>query len=384
MRKAVAFIPARGGSKGIPGKNIKPLAGKPLIGYAIESALAVDSIDHVIISTDSKDIEDVVRNKYSKNNKCQIFHRDITTASDEASTESAMLDFVERTDIEFHDLILIQATSPLVESIHLREGYEKYLSEQLGGLVSVVRQKRFLWDKKGPLNYEPTNRPRRQDFDGHLVENGAFYITSREKLLQSKCRISEPYGVYEMPESSYFEIDELTDWAIVEKLIEQKYDAEKRNKIPNDIGAVVLDFDGVFTDNKVIVFQDGKEAIICDRGDGMGIELLRKSGIPVWVLSKEQNPVLKARCKKLKIPCIHGVDDKWSLLQSQLKDKKIDSANVIYVGNDINDIECLENVGIGVAVSDSHQRVLQIADLILNKKGGNGAIRELADLINAK
>jgi len=381
MRKAIAFIPARGGSKGIPGKNIKLIAGKPLISYVIESALGVDAIDHVVVSTDSKDIEDVVRNEYFDNEKCQIFHREPATATDEATTELAMLDFAERTDIEFDDLILIQATSPLIESVHFREGYEKYLSEQLGGLVSVVRQKRFFWDTKGPLNYEPTKRPRRQDFDGHLVENGAFYITSRKKLLQTKCRISEPYGVYEMPEESYFEIDEPNDWGIVEQLIKQKKNAGKSIKLPEKIDAVVLDFDGVFTDNKVIVFQDGEEAIICDRGDGMGIELLRKAGIPVWVLSKEQNPVLKARCKKLKIPCVHGVDDKWPLLQSQLKKKDIDPAHVIYVGNDVNDIECMSNVGCGVAVADSKQDVLSTADYTLSSKGGNGAIRELCEII---
>ncbi|MEX1014129.1 MAG: acylneuraminate cytidylyltransferase [Candidatus Paceibacterota bacterium] len=380
----VAFIPVRGGSKSIPGKNIKMLAGKPLLCHTVDAALSASSINKVVVSTESEEIRKVVRRYYGDDNKLLLFDRSIETTTDTATSESAMLDFAKRYQEEFDHIVLIQATSPLLESYQLEEGLIKYFENKLGGLVSVVSQKRFMWDEKNPLNYKPQDRPRRQDFQGFFVENGAFYITSKSRLLETGCRVSEPYGIYVMPEESYYEIDEPEDWDVVESLVKRSQLQHKLNKIPKPLRAVVFDFDGVFTDNKVIVFQNGEEAIICDRGDGMGIELLKKAGIPVWVLSKEKNPVLKARCNKLKIPCIHGVDNKWPLLQSQLKKKEIDPLNVIYVGNDVNDIECLMNVGCGIAPSDAHPKIKSIVDIILSNFGGDGAIREIAELILEK
>jgi len=377
----IAFIPLRGGSKSIPNKNIKKLVGKPLLCYSVDAALEAEEVDKVVVSTDSEEIKQVIHQHYPHQEKLVLFVRDPSTATDTASTESAMIDFAERASFDFDDIILIQATSPLIESGHLDDGYKKYRDNKLGGLVSVVCQKRFIWDEDTPQNYDPQNRPRRQEFNGYLVENGAFYITSKQNLLKSKCRISKPYGTYEMPESTFFEIDEPEDWEIVESLVKRKQEKQKKSKLPKKIDAVVLDFDGVFTDNKVIVFQNGEEAVICDRGDGMGIGLLKKVKIPIWVISKEKNPVLKARCDKLDIDCYHGIDDKWTILKKQIDKKGFNVENVIYVGNDINDIECMENVGCGIAVSDSHDNVLKIADLVLKHNGGKGALRELSDLI---
>jgi len=381
MSKYVAFIPVRGGSKGIPCKNIKLLNGKPLLQYVIDAAVAVEEIDNVVIATDSDEIRNVVQSLFGEIDKVSIFDRDPVTATDEASTESAMLDFAARFDQPFENIILIQATSPLLKPNQLKEGIKKYEIENLGGLVSVVEQKRFIWQDNTPVNYSPENRSRRQNFKGHFIENGAFYITSRKLLLENKCRISEPYGTYTMPLESYYEIDEPEDWTIIENILAEKETISISDTLPKLLKAVVFDFDGVFTDNKVIVQQNGDEAVICDRGDGMGISMLKKHGIDVWVLSKEQNPVLKSRCEKLKIPCIHGVDDKWPLLKKQLKDRGYSTDEVIYVGNDVNDIECIQGVKCGVAVADSHPEVLKHAGLVLSKNGGSGAIRELSDML---
>lgn len=381
MSKFVAFIPLRGGSKGIPGKNIKQIAGRPLLQYVTEAALAADEIEHIVISTDSDDIRQTVKRLYRNNEKVILFNRLPSTATDDATTESAMLDFAERSDLEFDHVILIQATSPLLQTRHLVEGIAKYKNDKLGGLVSVVEQNRFLWKDGKPMNYNPLNRSRRQGFEGHTVENGAFYITGRQLLLKNKCRISKPYGTYVMPWNSYYEIDEPEDWEHIEHVLVSSEMKRSTNQLPRPVKAVVFDFDGVFTDNKVIVQQNGEEAIVCDRGDGMGISKLRKLGIDMWVISKEQNPVLKSRCEKLKIPCIHGVDDKWTLLRKQLHERSYRPEEVVYVGNDVNDIECILHVGCGVAVADSHPDVLKVSDLILTKNGGNGAIRELCDMI---
>jgi N-acylneuraminate cytidylyltransferase len=142
-----------------------------------------------------------------------------------------------------------------------------------------------------------------------------------------------------------------------------------------------MDFDGVFTDNKVIVSQDGREAVVCDRSDGWGLSHLRNLGLPVLVISTEKNPVVKARCDKLGIDCLYGVDDKLAALNTWLKECRIDPSAVIYVGNDVNDLTCLRAVGCAVVVNDAHPDVRAAAHIVLSAPGGNGAIRELADLI---
>jgi YrbI family 3-deoxy-D-manno-octulosonate 8-phosphate phosphatase len=148
------------------------------------------------------------------------------------------------------------------------------------------------------------------------------------------------------------------------------------------IRLVVSDFDGVMTDNKVLVDENGKEYVFCNRGDGLGIELLKKNScLDIIVISKEKNPVVQARCKKLKIECRQGVDDKAVALLEETKKRGLDIKQVCFIGNDLNDIECIKAAGIGVGVADSHASVLKVANFITKNKGGNGAIREIIDLI---
>lgn len=144
---------------------------------------------------------------------------------------------------------------------------------------------------------------------------------------------------------------------------------------------LVFDFDGVFTNNSVWVDQDGKESICCSRYDGLGIEMLRRINFPLLVISREKNNVTKLRCKKLKINCISGVDNKLDILLKEAKRKEIPLRNVCYVGNDVNDIECLKKVGLAVAVADSHTSILKVADYATKSKGGHGAVREICDLV---
>jgi N-acylneuraminate cytidylyltransferase len=155
-------------------------------------------------------------------------------------------------------------------------------------------------------------------------------------------------------------------------------------KLPHRPTLLVLDFDGVFTDNSVYVGEDGKEWVRCSRGDGMGITLLRKAGFPVLVLSTETNPVVQARCKKLKIECIHGCEDKTAVFRQLLDRMQIDPKNTIFVGNDINDVGCLELAGCGVVVADAHPTALAVADAVLTMAGGHGALREICDLVLEK
>jgi N-acylneuraminate cytidylyltransferase len=158
------------------------------------------------------------------------------------------------------------------------------------------------------------------------------------------------------------------------------------NKFPStqalsQIKAVVFDFDGVFTDNRVIVSTTGEEFVICDRGDGMGTNLLADAGIKMLILSKEKNAVVTSRGKKLNIEVIQGCDDKLPELKKWLKKNDIDAQQSAYIGNDINDLECLSHVGVAVIPADAHHSVLDVATWILQHKGGRGAIREFADVL---
>jgi YrbI family 3-deoxy-D-manno-octulosonate 8-phosphate phosphatase len=147
------------------------------------------------------------------------------------------------------------------------------------------------------------------------------------------------------------------------------------------IKLLALDFDGVLTDNMVLTDENGKEAVFCNRSDGLGIEMLKKKGVQVIVISKEKNKVVRARCKKLGIKCFNGIDKKSAIFLREIKKRKLKPEQVCFVGNDVNDIECMKIAGIGVAVADSYKDVFKVADYVTNKKGGKGAVREVADLI---
>ena len=155
----------------------------------------------------------------------------------------------------------------------------------------------------------------------------------------------------------------------------------KRNFDLSGIRLLVLDFDGVLTDNRVLVSEDGSEAVFCHRGDGMGLEMLRENGIEAVVLSKERNPVVGARCRKLHLDCHQGLDDKVRKLAEICADRSISSRQVAYMGNDVNDLECMQWAGVGVAVADAMPSVLSVADLVTDRRGGYGAVRELCDLL---
>ena len=225
----VAFIPVRGGSKSIPLKNIKEICGKPLVYWVVKAACESNYIDIVYVATDSEEIAEVVKSfkenvKGTEYNKLQVIGRSVESATDTASTEFAMIEFAEK--YEFDNIALIQATSPLLTAYDLDRGFEIYNSPETDSVLSVVRQKRFIWknDENGiaePMNYDVYNRPRRQEFDGYMVENGAFYITSKDSLLGSKNRVSGKIRAVEMDENSFLEIDEPMDWIMIENIMKK-------------------------------------------------------------------------------------------------------------------------------------------------------------------
>ncbi len=151
----------------------------------------------------------------------------------------------------------------------------------------------------------------------------------------------------------------------------------------SEVELVVFDFDGVFTDNKVLVNQDGEESVFCSRFDGIGLAKLKQLNIPIWVLSTETNSVVSVRCNKLEIPVIQGSKNKLNDLKNLVSELAVDLKNVLYLGNDINDLDCLFCVGFPFVVPDSHPDVLKFEFAVCKTKGGDGAVREICDLVSA-
>lgn len=217
----IAFIPVRGGSKSIPLKNIKLLLGKPLVYWTAKAANDAKCIDKVIIATDSDEIKNVVKD--FEFDKVEIYNRKEENAQDTSSTESVMLEYIEFAQLNtFDNFFLIQATSPLLKSIHIEQMYEKMKKDGANSALSCVNTKRFFWTKDGKsLNYDYKNRPRRQEFEGLMMENGACYINSVGNILNDKNRLSGKISVYPMPEYTAVEIDEPDDFLLVENLMKK-------------------------------------------------------------------------------------------------------------------------------------------------------------------
>ncbi len=376
----VAFIPVRGGSKSIPLKNIKEMAGKPLVYWAVKAACDCPAIDRVYVSTDSEVIKDKVCKLQLA--KAEVVDRSADTASDTASTEAAMLEFAEAH--EFDDIVLIQATSPLLTGDDLAGGIRLYRTQGTDSVLSVVEQKRFYWsiDEAGiaaPVNYDYYSRPRRQEFSGSFVENGAFYITGKDRLMQTGSRISGRIRAYVMPEDTYFEIDEPSDWIISEKLLESRLRAGRGKK---EIKIFLTDCDGCLTDGGMYYSEQGDELKKFNAKDGMGFRLLSNNGIKTGIITGEDRALNKARAKKIKADEIYqGISDKLSVVKKICEKYGVDLSETAYVGDDCNDLECLKAVGFSACPADASEEVKEQADYVAKRKGGDGAVREIIEKI---
>ena len=217
----IAFIPVRCGSKSIPFKNIKEFCGKPLVYWNLEALQNSTNIDKVFVATDCNEIKSVVNSfRFSK---VEVYDRDFENANDTASTESVMLEFIDKNSFKDNDLfLLVQATSPLTQTKDFENAIAKLKDETADSLLTCVRIKRFFWNENGsPLNYDYKSRPRRQDFDGVLMENGAFYINSIANIKKEENRLSGNIAIYEMEEFKSVDIDEVDDWLMAEKVMKK-------------------------------------------------------------------------------------------------------------------------------------------------------------------
>lgn len=384
----VAFIPVRGGSKSIPFKNIKLLNGKPLVYWTLYAACKCRYIDKVYVATDSVEIYRVVEGLKDELEeeiieKLQVIERSTESATDTASTEYAMLEFAS--NYIFDNIVLIQATSPLLSCRDLEKGFEIFLEPDVDGVLSVVRQKRFIWenDSNGfarAVNYEISRRPRRQEFNGYFVENGAFYISSKHGLLKSGNRVSGNIKVVEMDSDTYFEIDEPSDWIIIESLMKNRENMmDNRIRLP-EIKMFLTDCDGCLTDGGMYYSEKGDELKKFNTRDGLGFALLKKNGIITGIITGENMELNQKRAEKLKLDILQsGCHNKVECIKMLCKQYKIAPENVAYVGDDMNDFEAISFVGFGCCPTDACSRVKKIAKHITNAKGGEGVIREIVD-----
>lgn len=384
----VAFIPARGNSKSIPLKNIRQINGKPLVYWTIKAACNCKQIDKVYVATDSDKVKDIVnsfKNGIEKEifKKVEVIGRSNESAADTASTELAMLEFA--TYYKFENIVLIQATSPLLQTKDLEAGFFAFQEDGTDSVISTVRQKRFYWseDEKGyvhSINYNVFKRPRRQEFDGYLVENGAFYITSKESLLRSKNRVSGAIKAVEMKEDTFFEIDEPNDWFIVEALM-KKNEISMLQKIPK-IKMFLTDCDGCLTDGGMYYSEYGDELKKFHTRDGMGFEILQKEGIITGIITSETSDLNYRRAEKLKLNILEaGTKDKVTIVKKLCDERNIALEEVLYIGDDINDIEVLKMVGVSCCPANAISQVKQVAQIITHTRGGEGVIREVVEIL---
>ena len=384
MGKNVVLIPVRGGSKSIPLKNIKEICGKPLVYWTAKAACEANCIDEVYVATDSSEIERcVIKIKQDEKDifdKLKVIGRSVENASDTASTESVMLEFAK--EYEFANIFLIQATSPLLTSDDLEGGYSEFCTENTDSVLSVVRQKRFLWDidNEGfanPSNYDVYNRPRRQEFNGYLMENGAFYITSKGSLLTSKNRVSGKIKVYEMPEETALEIDEPEDFVIIQSLLYERLRKLKRECISN-IKMVVMDIDGCLTDGGMYYSENGDELKKFNTKDGMAISMLNEKGIITGIITGENRELNRRRAEKLHMHFIkQGIKDKATCLRIVCEEYKVSLADVLYIGDDINDLEAMKISGYRACPADAEKAIIDCSDYTASKCGGMGILREI-------
>lgn len=379
--KTIAFIPVRGGSKSIPLKNIKSFCGKPLVCWNIEALEACQSVDEIVVATDSNEVWSTVNSQKYK--KTILYRRSPENASDTASTESVMLEYIHNAKLHDNDIfMLVQATSPLTETIHFSEALAKYSERIYDSMLTCVRNYRFFWTEDGvSMNYDYKNRPRRQNFRGMLMENGAFYINTVKNIKYSGNRLSGTIGIYEMPEYTATEIDEPDDWMILEQLMYKHV----LSKVSNKIKLFLSDVDGTLTDSGMYYSESGDEFKKFHTRDGMGFQLLRNAGIKTGIITGEDTQIVENRAKKLHIDFLfQGTPAKKKLIVAQeiCYKMNISMNEVAYIGDDINCIDLLSNVGVKACPSDAHAKIKALPNIhIMKCKGGAGCVREFIEQI---
>jgi YrbI family 3-deoxy-D-manno-octulosonate 8-phosphate phosphatase len=388
----LAVIPARGGSKGVPAKNLAAVGGMPLVVRAVRECLASRVVTDVVVSTDDAGIAAAARGAGA-----DVVRRPAVIAGDTATSESAVLHAMDAHEALHGRLVdavlLVQCTSPFLIREDIDGVASAVVEEGADSALTVAAFHGFVWreadsDANEPreggygVNHDKSCRPRRQDRPQDLLETGAAYAMDAQGFRKAGHRFFGRTALVRTDPARVLEIDDPHDLARARALA-PVLDAPRPGALPTreDIDAVVLDFDGTQTDDRVLVDSDGRELVAVHRGDGLGIAALRRAGLNLLILSTEENPVVAARARKLRVPVLHGIDRKDLALKQWCEEQGIAPERVLYVGNDVNDLPCFGLVGWPVAVAGAHDVVRGAARAVTSTPGGNGAIREIASWI---
>ncbi|MFJ9415836.1 cytidylyltransferase domain-containing protein [Streptomyces sp. NPDC101227] len=416
----VAVIPARGGSKGVPAKNLAAVGGVPLVARAVRACRAARLVTDVVVSTDDAGIAAAARGAGAV-----VVRRPGDIAGDTATSEAAVLHAMDAYEAErgtkVDAVLLVQCTSPFIVREDIDGVAAAVVEDGADSALTVAPFHGFVWradeytaDDAGVggtlptqsaagahsapdarpgtaapatvtaaggygVNHDKTFRPRRQDRPQDLLETGAAYAMDAAGFRTSGHRFFGRTELVRTDPARVLEIDDPHDLARARALA-PLLDAPSPDALPaiDDIDAVVLDFDGTQTDDRVLIDADGREIVAVHRGDGLGIAALRKAELKLLILSSEQNPVVAARARKLQVPVLHGIDRKDLALKQWCEETGTDPQRVLYVGNDVNDLPCFDLVGWPVAVAGAHDVVRGAARAVTATPGGSGAIREIA------
>ncbi|MFE9285436.1 cytidylyltransferase domain-containing protein [Streptomyces olivaceus] len=393
VRRVLAVIPARGGSKGVPAKNLASVGGVPLVSRAVRECRATRLVTDVVVSTDDQAIAAAAREAGA-----EVVLRPAAIAGDTATSEAAVLHAMD-THEALHGaavdvVLLVQCTSPFIVREDIDGVAGAVAEDGADTAVTVAPFHGFVWrdgadeasedgtrrDTGGyGVNHDKAYRPRRQDRPQDLLETGAAYAMAAPGFRKHGHRFFGRTELVRTDPARVLEIDDPHDLARARALAPH-FDAARPGALPtaDDIDAVVLDFDGTQTDDRVLIDSDGREFVSVHRGDGLGIAALRRSGLTMLILSTEVNPVVAARARKLKLPVLHGIDRKDLALKQWCEEQGIAPERVLYVGNDVNDLPCFALVGWPVAVASAHDAVRGAARAVTTVPGGEGAVREVA------
>lgn len=392
--QVLAVVLARGGSQGIPRKNLQTLAGHPLVAWSIASARAARSVTRVIASTDDEEIAEVCR-RYGA--EVPFMRPPAIAAADTPDLPVfqhalAWLDEHERYRPEI--VVQLRPTSPLRPRGLIDRAVSTLRADDqtdsVRGVTPAGQNPFKMWrpDASGHLSplmqgefAEPYNMPRQQLppvfwQTGHIDAIWSRTIREQSSLTGRRVRpvtIEPKYCV---------DIDTPRDLLLASWVLSRgdvDVDRPRGRDWPVRLGLLVFDFDGVMTDNRVWVSEDGRESVACDRGDGMGLAMLSRAGFNVVVLSTEVNPVVAARCRKLKLPYVHGLAEKSTALAAAAAERGVPLSEVVYVGNDVNDLTCMRAAGFALVPADAHPDAAEVADAVLLRAGGRGAVREVCD-----
>ncbi len=397
--EVLAIIPARGGSRGIPRKNIREFVGYPLISYSIAAGLLAEKVSRVIVSTDDQEIAHVAKEFGAE----VPFIRPDYLAEDETPDLPVFehaLSWLRMEEGYQPDLVVqLRPTSP-IRPTNLVNRAISILSrhpeaDSVRGVVLPGENPYKMWQIGPEGNLEPLlclegipepyNAPR-QSLPPVFWQTGHIDVIRPRTILEKKSMSGDFILPIKIDPIYTVDIDTLGDWERYERLVKEKnldmvYPGENPRHWPKKVSLVVFDFDGVMTDDRVWVNQEGVESVVANRGDGMGIEMLLKAGFKALIISTEKNPVVAARAKKIGLPYFHGVGNKPEILKTYLEQENISSEETVYVGNDVNDLPCFPLVAYAVVVADAHPDVCRKADYILTKRGGYGAVREVCDIL---